>query len=270
MKAIYFCFLTGFVILFSQCQPKTEKTIDEITSEIPSEEFYQLKIFTFDSLSQQLQTDAFLKDAYLPAIKRAELTSIGVFKSRPSELDTVLKTFVLLPYSSWDAILALEQSLQKDSLYLQTAAPFLNMPHDQPAYHRVASILLRSFALFPKLKPTTVDGQRGERIYELRSYEAPSEAYYQRKLDMFNAGGEIALFNRLNFNAVFYGDVISGSEMPNLMYMTTFPNQTVRDSLWGEFVKSPEWIAMKDLPPYLNTVSKISMMSLYPTDYSDY
>jgi hypothetical protein len=35
-------------------------------------------------------------------------------------------------------------------------------------------------------------------------------------------GGEVPLFVRLGFNAVFYGEVIVGSHMPNLMYMTTF------------------------------------------------
>ena len=39
---------------------------------------------------------------------------------------------------------------------------------------------------------------------------------------MFNAGGEIDIFTKLNFNAVFYGDVIVGSHMPNLMYLTCF------------------------------------------------
>ena len=52
---------------------------------------------------------------------------------------------------------------------------------------------------------------------------------------MFNEGGEIDLFNKLNFNAVFYGEVLSGSSMPNLMYMTSFENKADRDAHWKSF-----------------------------------
>jgi hypothetical protein len=45
---------------------------------------------------------------------------------------------------------------------------------------------------------------------------------------MFNEGGEIELFKRLNFNAVFYASVISGSRMPNLMYMTSYESKADR------------------------------------------
>ena len=42
---------------------------------------------------------------------------------------------------------------------------------------------------------------------------------HKKPCTMFNEGGEIRLFARLNFNAVFYGDVLAGDRMPNLMYM---------------------------------------------------
>jgi hypothetical protein len=87
---------------------------------------------------------------------------------------------------------------------------------------------------------------------------------------MFNEGGEITLFDSLGFNAVFYGEVLSGDAMPNLMYMTTFKNMETRDSLWKEFFSSQKWEEIKDLPQYRNTVSRADIILLYPTDYSDY
>ncbi|MBL0099100.1 MAG: NIPSNAP family protein [Saprospiraceae bacterium] len=86
---------------------------------------------------------------------------------------------------------------------------------------------------------------------------------------MFNAGGEVALFSRLGFNAVFYGEVISGSHMPNLMYMTTFDNKTSRDAHWKDFVQSPEWIKLIADPDYKNNVSKNNIYFICPTEYSD-
>ena len=52
---------------------------------------------------------------------------------------------------------------------------------------------------------------------------------------MFNEGGEIDLFKRLDFQAVFYADVLSGSRMPNLVYMVVFENAATREEHWKAF-----------------------------------
>ena len=109
-----------------------------------------------------------------------------------------------------------------------------------------------------------------ERIYELRSYESATEAKAAKKIDMFNAGGEIALFSRLKFNAVFYGEVLAGSHKPNLMYMTTFSDMNSHDTHWNDFKNAPEWKEMSGKEEYANTVSKISSYLLHPADYSDF
>ena len=73
---------------------------------------------------------------------------------------------------------------------------------------------------------------------------------------MFNKGNEIALFNRLGFNAVFYGEVLVGSKMPNLMYMTSFENRASRDAHWKAFSEDPEWKKLSAMSEYKNNVSK--------------
>lgn len=87
---------------------------------------------------------------------------------------------------------------------------------------------------------------------------------------MFNEGGEITLFKRLNFNAVFYASVISGSRMPNLMYMTSYENKADRDEHWKSFGSSPEWKILSAMPEYKNNVSKNEQIFLRTTSYSDY
>ena len=87
---------------------------------------------------------------------------------------------------------------------------------------------------------------------------------------MFNAGGEVVLFEELGFNAVFYAEVLSGDKMPNLMYMTTFKNQESRDEHWKAFGSAPKWKEISSMPKYQNNVSHIDRMYLYPTEYSDY
>jgi hypothetical protein len=111
---------------------------------------------------------------------------------------------------------------------------------------------------------------KAERVYELRSYEGPTEKYYRNKVKMFNDGDEVGLFNRLGFNAVFYAKVLAGSRMPNLMYMTTFNNMQDRDKHWEAFSADPQWKILSSMPKYQNNVSKADIIFLRPTDYSDF
>ncbi|WP_229725069.1 NIPSNAP family protein [Hymenobacter baengnokdamensis] len=85
---------------------------------------------------------------------------------------------------------------------------------------------------------------------------------------MFNAGGEIRLFNRLGFNGVFYGEVVFGSNMPNLMYMTSFKSMPDREAHWKAFSSDPEWLKLKALPQYQHNVSHTDITFLRPTAYS--
>ena len=85
---------------------------------------------------------------------------------------------------------------------------------------------------------------------------------------MFNAGGESKIFIDLGFQPIFFGEVISGPSMPNLMYLTTFENKTSHETRWNAFRNSPDWLLLKGDKQYDNTVSKNEKLYLYPTDYS--
>ena len=118
----------------------------------------------------------------------------------------------------------------------------------------------------PKSALPKLSAEKNKRIYELRSYEAATEQLSANKIAMFN-NGEIDIFKKLNFNAVFYGQVIAGSTMPNLMYLTAFENMEDRNIHWKDF--GPLYKPMQDLPQYQNNVSKSIKVLLYPTAYSD-
>ena len=247
----------------------SDKTIKkELLSQ--QQEFYQLKIYTFDTVEQMQITDKYLKEAYLPGLRKMGIQNIGVFKSRPSDTDTTKKTYVLIPFSSFEQFLNLNEELEIDQTYITADNDYINASHDKPPYRRIESIILKAFKTQPILQVPPQDSQRSNRIYELRSYESATESKHKNKVDMFNVGGEVNLFNQLEFNAVFFGEVVSGSKMPNLMYMTTFSGQESRDTHWNLFKESPEWNEMKVLPKYQNNVSHADIMFLYPTEYSDY
>ena len=235
-----------------------------------TQEYYQLKIYSFDSEAQEKTTDDYLKSAFMPALKGFDIQNIGVFKPRPTDSITPKKTYVLIPFASLVQYRLVDDALTSNKEYQENGKAYLQASHDKPPYKRIESILMKAFSDMPKMQASKLDGPRKDRIYELRSYEGPTEEYYKRKVDMFNAGGEVILFDRLGFNAVFYAEVLSGPTMPNLMYMTTHENQETRDANWKNFVDSPEWTKLKVMPKYQNTVSKNVTLFLYPTEYSDY
>jgi hypothetical protein len=132
------------------------------------------------------------------------------------------------------------------------------------------TIILKAFALSPVMKLPELTSPKNERVYELRSYESAGEAIFRNKVRMFNEGGEMDIFTKLNFNAVFYGEVVAGSQMPNLMYMTTFENRADRDAHWAAFSSDPDWKRLSSLPEYKNNVSHADVTFLRPADYSDF
>ena len=233
-------------------------------------ELYQIKTYNLKSETQLTVTENFLKDAYLPALKRIGIKAVGVFKPKTFAADSIKKIVVVIPFASSKQFLQLENKLAKDQEYLTIGSTYLNAAYNQAPYIRIESLVLQAFTDHPLLTIPKLDSPRANRVYELRSYESATEAIYRRKVDMFNAGGEIKLFQRLQFNAVFYGEVLSGRKMPNLMYLTTFANQESRDNHWKAFVDSPEWKSLLTMDKYKNTISHIDILFLYPTDYSDY
>lgn len=260
----------ALIIAIASCGQKTSDKPVEQEAQKVGRELYQLKTYMLDTEEQVQVTDAYLKDAFLPALKRIGIGPVGVFKPRPNEEDTTRKIWVLIPFSSMDEFLSLDELLAKDEAYASAGKDYINASHENPPYQRVESTLLKAFIDMPKMKTPELDGPRADRIYELRSYESPTEKYYWNKVDMFNAGGEVALFDKLNFNAVFYAEVLSGSKMPNLMYMTTFSNQESRDTHWDAFRNAPEWKELSAMPKYQNNVSHADIYFLFPTEYSGY
>lgn len=239
-------------------------------AQAPQREFYQIKIYTVNNKEQENRVEQYLKDAYIPAMHRMGVKTIGVFK--PVATDTAAYgklVYVLTPMKTLDQILVIPKKLSADAAYLSAGKDYIEADYKNPPYARIETILLQAFPDAPMLNLPKLTGAKSERIYELRSYEGQTEKIHQNKVKMFNAGGEIKIFTKLGFNAVFYGQVVSGSHMPNLMYMTTFENKASRDEHWKAFGSSPEWSKLKVEPEYQNNMLKNTSYFMYPAEYSD-
>jgi hypothetical protein len=237
----------------------------------PKQQYYEIRIYQIADKTQEGMVDAFLKDAYIPALHKAGISKVGVFK--PVETDTASYgklIYVFIPYKTLEEYAELPGILEKDKKYAGAGKAFIDAPYDKPPYKRQQSILLKAFLYMPEFAAPSYKTPPAERIYELRSYQSATEAKAAKKIQMFNQGGEIALFEKLKFNAVFYGEALAGDEKPNLMYMTTFSDMKSHDEHWKAFGEAPEWKKMSGLEEYKNAVSKNTTHLLHPTSYSDF
>lgn len=235
-----------------------------------SPDFYQLQVYRVKDKAQEEKIDQFLKNAYLPALHRAGIKEVGVFKPIESDAAYGKVIYIWMPFKSLDQFAKTQETIEKDKTYLTDGKDFLNAAFDQKPFERKESILMKAFAEAPNYKIPRFPTPPSQRIYELRSYEGPTDYLFRQKVKMFNDAGEVKLFNDLDFNPLFFAEVISGSAMPNLMYLTTFADMASHDTHWKTFVSSPEWKKMDALQEYKNTVSHADIILMHPTDYSDF
>ncbi len=232
-------------------------------------DFYQVKIYHCKNDSQLKQVNEYLENDYLPALHRFNIKNIGVFTPIGNDTASVKLVYVLIPFKSEEEWLKIDQNLLKDITYATAAKDFLSAPADEAPYDRMESILLEAFEAQQKLLlPKT---KNADRVFELRSYESPTENLLAKKMAMFNKD-EINIFNRLGFNPVFYGRVLSGSHMPNLMYMPIFNSIDERNAQWKVFGNDAKWKEISADPVNENkvSVSHIDSILMHSTSYSDY
>jgi hypothetical protein len=192
-----------------------------ITAQIPGKnkrDFYEIKVYHLKNQDQINKTEQYLKAAYLPALHRIGISQVGVFKAIDNDTTTDKRIYVFIPSASLETLSKIDDQLFKDDQLKKDGITYITAAYNEAPYERIETILLRAFANKPQFTTPSITSPRSERVYELRSYEGATEYLYQQKVKMFNEGNEISIFTKLNFNAVFYAEVIAGGHMPNLMY----------------------------------------------------
>jgi len=236
----------------------------------PVKDYYLIKVYHCNANEQVNAVLDYLEKAYLPAAHKMGFKPIGVFTRFDNDTATDKRVYVFVPSQNVASLLLLDDAIVKDANVQANGKNYLQAPYNHPPYQRIETIVLTAFKDHPLFALPKLTGPLTERIYELRSYEGSNETFYHQKVKMFNEGGEINIFKRLNFNAVFYAEVLSGCHMPDLMYMTTFNNIADRDAHWKLFGNDPEWKKLSSMPEYDHTVSTANIYLLHPAAFSDF
>jgi hypothetical protein len=223
-------------------------------------EFYEWRQYHLRAGSNKNLVGDFLKNVGIPAMNRIGIEPVGVFDAKYGPSKPTLH--VLLVHKSLESVLNATSRLLEDEAFRE--ADFVNLGLSEPGYVRVESSLMAAFKGMPKVEVPA----RKDRIFELRTYESHSIKAAKKKIEMFNEGGEIAIFKQTGLRPVLFGETIIGARMPNLTYMLVFDDLTDRDKRWGSFGSDPDWKKLRGNPAYKDTVSNITDIILRPAPYS--
>lgn len=226
------------------------------------QEYFEFRKYRLHVGSKKRLLGDFLRKVGIPAMNRIGIGPVGVFNAMYGPSSPTL--YVLLVHKSLDTVMNSASLLMADKEYRKAGAEFINAPLSEPTYVRMESSLMVAFKDMPKLEVP----EKGRRIFELRTYESHSIKASKKKIEMFNEGGEIAIFKKTGLQPVFFGETLIGPKMPNLIYMLVFENMADRDKKWGIFGGSPEWKKLRANTAYKDTVSNITDIILRPASYS--
>ncbi len=233
------------------------------TSEAHAREYYLLRRYSLQSGPQTKLTESFIGDAFIPALTRLGMGPVGAFR-----VDIGPETpafYVLIPGPSVESLAQVNLQLAKDAEFLKAAEPFWNAPATAPAFLRAENSLLAAFEGWPKVTLPAASANKGKRIFQLRTYESPSNGAHVRKVEMFHSG-EFEIFKNAGFHPVFFGDTLVGPRMPNLTYMLSFKDSAEMDAQWDVFRNDPAWKKLSADPrfSYEAIVSNITNLVLSP------
>ena len=227
-------------------------------------ELYQLRKYALRNGPQTALTQGYFEQALIPALDRMGMGPVGAFK-----LDVGPETptyYVLIPATDAVALVELDARLGADAEYVKAAAGFRDAPATAPAFERAERTLLGAFTGWPKLvAPKLVDGKLPKRIFQLRTYESPSQTAHARKVAMFNEA-EIGIFVRTGLTPVFFAETLVGTRMPSLTYMLTFADTAELTAKWAAFGADAAWKELSRKPGNTDAeiVSNISNLYLSP------
>jgi hypothetical protein len=245
-----------------------ETTSAESPSVPPRPQVLELRRYRFRFGVMEARHAEYAKGALVPALNRAGVKPVGAFSV--SVGPDMPSLYLLLQHPNADSVLSLAARLSADADYQRAAAPFRGLPPTDPPYVRRESSLMIAFDAMPALEPPSGPAAGPSRVFELRTYESHNENAALKKVEMFEKGGEIAIFRRVGMTPVFFGRNVVGQTLPSLTYMLAFADMAAREKIWTAFREDPEWLKLRATPGYANTeiLTNIGSALLRPTDYS--
>ncbi len=238
-----------------------------LTAQAPAtgKQVLELRTYTLVDAAAEAKLDSYLESALIPALQRQGLGPIGAFDQASPAAEAPVEVMLLIAGPTVEAVTGAAAKLATDADYQAAAKSYLATPAKQPVLERIRSELLISFDCWPQVKRPEPQG--APRLFELRTYESPSEQLGELKVEMFNSG-EVPIFLDCGIAPVFMGQAVIGDKLPNLTYMTVYDDDAARNQGWDRFRNHPDWKVLSGVEKYKGTVSKIHKSDWTPKPYS--
>jgi hypothetical protein len=217
-------------------------------------QYYELRVYSTKSELQQKLVSDYWQNAAVPAYNRMGVRPVGVFTEVQDSPTN--RVFVLVPCDSLEIFSAIPGQLAADTVYQAASAQFMDVTKTNPPYERIESSLNIAFDTLKKLVPPPSAADKSPCVFELRTYESPSEGKGINKVQMFNSG-ETTLMRDVGLSPVFFSQTVVGPQMPNLVYMLSGANMDEHNKHWQAFRDSPLWKKLSSDPQYQNNVSRV-------------
>lgn len=238
-------------------------------------EYYELRAYRLKVGASRAGLEGYLEKALIPALEKRGIRNVGVFTELDVNKSAATSTpkadtpvWVFIPYASLDTYVAVSADLNSDTTVQKAGAEYLNAKKSEPAFDRIDSWLLLSFQGMPAMRlPTFSKSKVPTRVFEMRDYESHSELKALSKIAMFNEG-EIEIMKDLGMSPVFFGQALSGPNLPHLRYMTCGTDLATHLANWKKFGPDPRWEKLKVQPQFQDNTSKNTARFLTPTAYS--
>jgi hypothetical protein len=203
--------------------------------------YYEMRYFRMrnDKSEQPRRTNAFLKDTYLPAAKKAGAGPIGLFGAVIGP-----DTPFTLCLSSYPSLAAMETARDKLAASEEYQKGLAEYNAGESAFERMDTWILRAFDFFPAIEMLAAEPKRPARIFELRTYDSQNESLLARKIRMFGSG-ELGIFRKVGAQPLMFGEAIAGSKLPHLSYMLGFEDLATREKAWKAFGADPDWVKLR-------------------------
>ena len=229
---------------------------------------YELRRYRMHTGVMATRFGAYVKDALVPALNRAGIAPVGVWNVALGADSPTL--FVLIPHADAVSVASLDERLSADAEYRKAAEPIALLPSGDPPYTRCDSSLHAGVPTFPGLEKPAGAAAGASRVFELRTYRSHSKSASRKKIEMFEQGGELAIFRRVGLATVFFARDLVGEGLPSLTYLLVFADAATREKNWDVFRQDPEWLKLRAQPGYADAeiVSGITSTLLRPADGS--
>ncbi len=185
-------------------------------------EHYQLKIYSFETQDQMVDTDNYLKNYLIPLLKESGIELVGVFKPRNKGDLNPKSTYVLIPFNSLREFTLLNNTYVDERINIHKNVSYLNTSNSKTPFDKIESVLIKADLKLPFSKNPEDSFKKENRVYELITYKTTEKNFLEKDKNGIVANHKSKLKTDQSLNEIFYGEVLSDQVAENLMYMTSY------------------------------------------------